>query len=103
MALTLDLSSSAVDEGDTKRLVLTPTDSDGAASSLASLVVTFTDEGGAETDYTLADATQVGDTYVVEHTFSTAGVTLVDVLAEGTQGATERESGAVIVRGKRRG
>ena len=101
MAISIDVLGGSVDEGDTKRLTLTPTDGQTAAS-LAALSVVFTSPSGTEIEYTLADATQLGDEYILEHNFSADGTWLVDILGEGVQGATERESGAIIVRGKRR-
>ena len=102
MGIQLDIKSKKPDEGDTKRVRLTPTDDDGTPASLASLSVVFTAPGGTEMEYTLADATQVGDDYLVDHTFTDSGIWQIDVLTTGTQGASERESGTIIVRRKLR-
>lgn len=94
MPVTLDVADGGIDEGETKRLVITPKDAAGSALSLSSLTVEIAHQAGTGTDgsYELSDATQDGDDYLISHTFDAAGFWSVDVVGEDAEGNTERTS-----------
>ena len=88
-----DETEGGIDQGDTKVLVITPEDLEGATVPPASLSVEVEHEDGTpSTEYQLPDAEESDGVYRIEHTFDVAGPYTIDVLAEGQQGRTERTS-----------
>ena len=106
MALTLNISTSQVDLGDTKRLTISPKDENDAGFDLTDLVVVFTPPSGTATTYAVnatGDEVEISapssNVYTIYHTFDERGPWDVKVTGTDSSGNVEVETGTVQVVG----
>ena len=97
MAITIDISSGRIDEGETKTLNVTPLDENGDALVPTTLTAVFTPPTGTETTKNIGDFTLVSGVYSVNFTFNVAGLWKIVVTAVDGLSNTEIESGNVRV------
>jgi nitrogen fixation protein FixH len=96
MAIELNISSGKIDQGETKRLQVTPKDEAGDAMAVSALEAVFTPPTGEATTYTLEDFSGSGP-YTVAHTFDEAGIWRIAVTATDSEGKVEVERGTAGV------
>ncbi len=97
MAITIDISSGRVDEGETKLLKVTPKDEDDAAIVLVTLAAVFTAPDGDETTKAIADFSLADGVYSIAFKFTSAGLWGILITVTDAFGYTEIESGTVRV------
>jgi len=98
MAITLNMASAEIRNGETKTLRVTPTDSDGEAVVLSTLTAVFTPPTVANAvTKNIGDFTLSGGVYSLSFTFNEVGWWSVRVTGIDATNNTEIEPGRVRV------
>lgn len=104
MAITLNIDSGQIDKDETKKLTISPKDSDDAGFDLTDLVVTFTAPSGDVTTYAenaTGDEVEIdppsSNVYTIYHTFDEAGPWKLKVTGTDSNGYVEVETGLIKV------
>jgi hypothetical protein len=98
MPFTLDVADGQIDQGEDKRIAVTPTDADGSVTTVSAITLTLTSEQGTTIQQDETDFSADGDQQVTTVRLDEAGTWDVDLKVTGAgQGSVERVQGQVYV------